>query len=141
MRLQILSLALLVPTFGTAEEGCSLRVVAEGVKNAKGRVGFMLFDSAEGWPKDFEQAYQRGGLSAVEGDIEWEFQQLPAGSYGVIVVHDENENRKLDRSPIGNPVEGWGMSNNPKPKLRAPKFSTAAFDLQCGEQIAIRLRY
>jgi len=42
-----------------------------------------------------------------------EVHNLPAGEYAVVVLHDENLNKQLDRNWLGKPKEQWGMSNNP----------------------------
>jgi len=138
---RLLALALTFFAAALQAEPCTLDVVARGVRDAEGRVGFILFDSAEGWPKNYERAVQRGGAQAEVGDVEYRFEDVLPGEYAVIVVHDENANRKLDRNAVGRPKEGWGMSNNPKPKFKPPKFSTAAFRSRCGDQVQIEVRY
>jgi uncharacterized protein (DUF2141 family) len=45
------------------------------------------------------------------------------------VLHDENANAKMDTTLIGLPKEGWGASLNPKPRMRAPRFEEAKFQL------------
>lgn len=65
---------------------------------------------------------------------------LPAGSYAVQVMHDENDNGKLDTNVMGIPVEGYGFSNNPQVMRRA-YFSEAKFDLTgAPTAIVVRLR-
>lgn len=66
--------------------------------------------------------------------------KLPAGSYGVQVMHDENDNGKLDTNVMGIPVEGYGFSNNPVVMRRA-NFSEAKFDVADGPaDITVQLR-
>lgn len=112
-----------------------------GVQDAAGKVGLLIFSSDEGWPNEFESAFRRQAIEAQPGDVELTFDDLPPGRYGVVALHDENENRKLDRNLFGIPKEGWGMSNNPEPKFSAPKFEKAAFEPACPDDIEIRLRY
>jgi len=45
------------------------------------------------------------------------------------VLHDENKNGKMDKNIAGIPVEGYGVTNNPKPALRAATFKEATFTL------------
>ncbi|HEU4367966.1 MAG TPA: DUF2141 domain-containing protein [Methylomirabilota bacterium] len=70
---------------------------------------------------------------------------LPAprpGVYAVAVYHDENDNRKFDRSWIGLPSEGYGVSNNPRPLFRAPTHSESAIRVGTGHRVVnIELRY
>lgn len=64
------------------------------------------------------------------------------GTYAVAVYHDENDNRKFDRSWTGLPSEGFGVSNNPKPLLRAPTLGESAIQVKAGHQVVnIDLRY
>ena len=55
------------------------------------------------------------------------FEDLPQGSYGVAVIHDENRNGKLDFNEMGMPVEGYGHSNNPERRMGPPKFDETKF--------------
>ena len=65
---------------------------------------------------------------------------LPAGSYAVQVMHDENDNGNLDTNFMGIPLEGYGFSNNPQVMRRA-FFSEAKFDVTgAPTAIVVRLR-
>lgn len=136
-----LLLILLPFSVSSAFSACPLKVVAEGVENTTGKVGFLVFTSPEGWPKDAEQSEMRHAEDAAVGDITWALDNLEPGEYAIVALHDENENMKLDRNFIGVPKEGWGMSNNPSPKLKAPKYEAAVFQHACGTELSIRMRY
>lgn len=70
------------------------------------------------------------------------FQNLPEGSYGVAVIHDENKNGKLDFNEMGMPVEGYGHSNNPAKRPGPPNFDETKFQLNSpGTTIEIKLIY
>jgi uncharacterized protein (DUF2141 family) len=48
----------------------------------------------------------------------------------------------MDKNLMGVPREGYGASNNPNKKMRAPTFDEAKFSLNGAEQtIKIRLIY
>jgi uncharacterized protein (DUF2141 family) len=64
---------------------------------------------------------------------------LPSGTYAAVVLHDENENRKLDRSLFGLPKEQWGMSEDPRVHFSAPSFEQARFTLTQDEEIHVML--
>lgn len=55
------------------------------------------------------------------------FENLPEGSYGVAVIHDENKNEKLDFNEVGMPLEGYGHSNNPAKRPGPPDFNETKF--------------
>jgi uncharacterized protein (DUF2141 family) len=70
----------------------------------------------------------------------WE--HLPPGDYGVAVIHDENQNARLDRNFIGIPKEGFGFANNPHVGLSAPPFQAAIAHVHClVTEISIHLQY
>ena len=56
---------------------------------------------------------------------------VPPGDYGVVAIHDENKNHKLDRNFIGIPKEGFGFANNPHVGLSAPAYSAAIVHVTC----------
>jgi uncharacterized protein (DUF2141 family) len=118
-----------------------LSIAAENVRSAAGVVGVLVFDSARGWPEDFDAAVLARAEPARRGVTTVELGRLPRGTYAVVVLHDENENRKLDRGLLGRPKEGWGMSNNPKARLSAPSFGRASFRLAADTRLRIRLNY
>jgi uncharacterized protein (DUF2141 family) len=61
--------------------------------------------------------------------VTWE--DIPPGVYGVVALHDENSNRKLDRNIFGVPKEGFGFANNPHVGLSAPPFEQALLRVRC----------
>jgi uncharacterized protein (DUF2141 family) len=68
--------------------------------------------------------------------------QLPPGRYSASVLHDENSNDKMDTGMMGIPREGYGVTNNPKPKTRQAKFEEGTFDLPPeGKEMTISLQY
>lgn len=68
-------------------------------------------------------------LQAPAGDVTHvRFDDVPAGRYALMVIHDENGNGTLDTNLVGMPVEGYGFSNNPR-VMRKPTFDEAAFDV------------
>lgn len=58
-------------------------------------------------------------------------ENLPPGDYGVVAIHDENKNRKLDRNFLGIPKEGFGFANNPHIVLSAPSYQAAIVHVTC----------
>jgi uncharacterized protein (DUF2141 family) len=62
------------------------------------------------------------------GNVPFNFQNIPSGSYGIRVFIDTNNNSKLDRGLSG-PKEPWGMSWQEKRAARIPRFEDIAFKL------------
>jgi uncharacterized protein (DUF2141 family) len=71
-----------------------------------------------------------------------DFEDIPPGTYALVVIHDENMNGKLDTNLLGIPTEGYGFSNDAKALLGAPSFSPAGFQYN-GEtlDLTISLHY
>ena len=122
----------------------TLTIKVIGARNAKGKLGVVLFQDAKGFPEDPSKALRQQDvdINAQTLSAQVVFRDVPQGVYAVSVRHDENMNRKLDKNFIGIPKEGYGVSNNPKKKLRAPSFDEAKFSLNAAEQvIEIKLIY
>lgn len=69
------------------------------------------------------------------------FDGLARGDYAVAVIHDENNNRKLDTF-AGIPREGFGFSRNPAVTFGPPRFAAARFTLTSdADRQQIKMRY
>ena len=136
-----LALALLVFQSSTGNlqvAGNTVVVSVTGIKSSAGQIGCALFRSAEGFPMKSESAAMRW-QPARKGSVTCQFDGLPAGQYAVSVSHDLNGNRKTDTNFIGLPREDWGVSNNMRPSMRAPRFNEAAFDVHAGRETRIEI--
>lgn len=114
--------------------GATLTVVVEGLPSAKGHVAVAVYPGEQGFPKDDTKAIRRVRApidsATLTANAVW--QDLPAGTYAVSVFHDDNDSGKLETNFFGVPVKCYGFSNNPKPGLRAAKYSEASFMLPAG---------
>lgn len=124
----------------TAQKTYTLTVVVEGVRNSTGEIGMLMFNSRQGWPDELKDALRGTRVPAVAGKTTVKVDSLAPGDYGVLVIHDENLNQKLDRDWKGLPSEQWGMSNNPRVYLSAPTFERARFHLTGDMEIHITLK-
>jgi len=119
--------------------GHGLKLVVNGVKNTRGFIGVLVFNSSARWPEDVSSAFTSEAVPAQAPETVLEVHNLPAGEYAVVVLHDENLNKKLDRNWLGKPKEQWGMSNNPHFTYSAPSFGSARFAFDGDEQLHIGL--
>ncbi len=119
--------------------GIDLVVTVTGVATEKGEIGCALFKDAVGFPMDGSKATGQW-IKPKNGSVECRFTQLSAGSYAVAVSHDLNGNRKTDTNFVGMPKEDWGVSNNVRPKFRAPRFEEARFEIKDGEPARLEVR-
>lgn len=104
-----------------------LTVNIDGLKNQKGQVCINLFASSQGFPSDRQRVFKQQCTKISEIPLQVSFENLPAGSYAVAVIHDENSDRTLNRNSLSMPTEGFGFSRNPEVRTKAPKFSETAF--------------
>ena len=66
---------------------------------------------------------------------------VPPGTYALLVIHDENRDGRLNMT-LGIPREGFGFSNNPAMRPRAPRWDEIRFAAPAGPVTqTIRVRY
>jgi uncharacterized protein (DUF2141 family) len=97
-----------------------------GVSEPLGQVGCSRFASAAGFPMDNSGARVVWQPADTKGVV-CRYADVPEGSYAVSIGHDLNGNKRVDTNFIGLPTEQWGVSNNARPSLRAPRFDEAVF--------------
>ncbi len=130
-----------------------LRLTVNGIHSDNGEILIALFDNPAGFQSAISNAAIRGlmpdsgrligtSLRARRGSQSTVFTQLPPGRYAVIIVHDENDNGRLDKDFMGVPTEGYGFGNDAQGFLSAPSFDAAAITVGTGNTSAsINLLY
>jgi uncharacterized protein (DUF2141 family) len=115
-----------------------LTVKITDIRANKGTLLVSVVATEAGWNNQ-EKPVAAEKLPATGSAVELKF-KLPAGSYAVQVLHDENDNGKMDSNFMGIPIEGYGFSNNPQ-VMRKAYFSESKFDVSdAPSAITIRLR-
>jgi len=111
-----------------------------GINEIKGELGIGLYTNKEGWlKKGHEFILERVPVTANNEVII--YKGIPQGTYGISIYHDANNNGKVEKNLIGFPQEGYGFSNNLRPRFKAPAFKHAAFEVKSDTTIQIKLRY
>jgi uncharacterized protein (DUF2141 family) len=115
-----------------------LTLTISDIRTAQGQLLISVVNSENGWDdKAPPVAAQKVAATGKELVLKFD---LPAGSYAVQVLHDENDNGKLDMNLMGVPTEGYGFSNNP-PVMRRAHFSEAKFDVsETPTAVTVQLR-
>jgi uncharacterized protein (DUF2141 family) len=111
---------------GCTSHAAELVVHVNGLNDPLGQVGCSLFAGAGGFPMDHSGA-RVIWLTADAKGVTCRFAGVPEGSYAVSIGHDLNGNKRVDTNFFGLPTEQWGVSNNARPSLRAPRFDEAVF--------------
>jgi uncharacterized protein (DUF2141 family) len=134
-----------MPSHARAEGAkVALTVTAVGFRDAKGQALVALFDAKDAWPK-LQNARALEKVKPIkDGTVAVTWRDLPPGEYAVSVIHDENENGKLDMRwlPYPKPAEGAGASNDAEATIGPPSWADARFKLTAaGGAITIHMRY
>ena len=138
LTLVIVSAVLIQPVTSFAAE-LVVRVTVTGPKAATGRVGCSLFAAPKGFPLDISGARTQWH-PAGSGGVTCRFADLADGTYALAVGQDLNGNSMVDTNVFGAPTEPWGVSNNVRHTLRAPKFEEAAFRVTGGGDVQLDVR-
>ncbi len=96
-----------------------LKLEIADVKSNEGHLLIALYDSAESFLKKPAKALR---VAAQANTNSVQFTDLPVGDYAVVVFHDANNNGKLDRNPVGMPIEDYAFGNNAVGNMAAPTF-------------------
>jgi uncharacterized protein (DUF2141 family) len=118
-----------------------LRLTIKGIRSDKGELLIALYDNADGFKSAIANAAIRGlmpdsgrligtSIRAQRGTQSTVFTQLPPGRYAAIVIHDHNDNGRLDENAMGVPTEGYGFGNDAQGFLSAPSFEAAAIVIE-----------
>ena len=87
-----------------------IHVVVKNLKSAKGQLLVAVFNSKSGFPDDASKAYWKKKAKLDKAQYDFVIPHLPPGNYAVVVVHDEDGDGKMQKSIIGMPKEGVGIS-------------------------------
>lgn len=141
MRMILVQLILLISTQLNAQNHRLTVNVAE-LKNTKGQVIIDVFNNDDGYPMKTENAILRRKLPIPEdGKVVFHIDSLENGEYAFALIHDQNNNDKLDVNFIGIPKEGAGASNNAKGFMSPPKYRKAKFDFNKSTEVTINMLY
>lgn len=103
-----------------------IQVKIKGVETDKGKVLIALFNDDKEFPKG--EVYRKVEVIAQKNGLTYTFKGVDKGIYAVAVLHDENNNGKMDIGMFG-PKEAYGFSNNARGILSPPSFDKASFIL------------
>ena len=108
----------------------ALTVHVQGLKSDDGKLRFVLFDSE----KTFMKHPIREEISEIQDrQSTWSINELPYGTYAVLVHHDVNASGTMERHWYGKPKEPTGASNDAPAEFGPPKFKHAKFQLETPE--------
>jgi uncharacterized protein (DUF2141 family) len=120
----------------------TLVVNVTGLRSREGSLRVKLVREDDGFPASDAALVARRRV-AIEGPaMRVAFPDVPLGDYAVVVLHDEDDDAVLDRSPLGLPAEGLGFSSGARVRFGPPSFEEARFRLDGGSlELAVQVRY
>jgi len=137
--LTVLVVVLLVLLSAKAFSQSNIEVTITNIKEVKGTIRLALFTDAENFPDN--KPVMGKIVKTTAKTMKVILENVPDGTYAASVIHDENENEKLDTGFIGIPKEGFGFSNDAMGTFGPPKFKEASFATSATQAISITLKY
>jgi uncharacterized protein (DUF2141 family) len=136
----IVLLLILLHTLPNLNGQINLTITIPNVKNDQGLIQIGIYDKKENFPKEGEEfmlIIQLADAPVFAHTIE----NLAPGDYAVALMHDENADGVCNLNFFGIPKEGYGFSNNVRPRLSAPSFESARVSLTENKDITINMIY
>lgn len=131
MRSLLISIILTLSYRAATAQG-ALEITIKNIRKVTGTVMVGLFDSDKNFPK----RAVLGKVITLSGDsVTVEFTDLEPGSYAISVIHDENNNSKLDNGIFGIPKEGFAFGNNAMGMFGPPSFKDASIVIMEGHPV------
>jgi uncharacterized protein (DUF2141 family) len=123
------------------EEGVSVTII--NLRNNNGHVLISLFKDGAGYPDEPEKAFKVARLAIFDKKAGTSFTGIPSGNYAVAILHDENDDRRINKNGLGIPKEGYGFSNNVMGAFGPPSYNRAKFAHTNAKvtQVVIKMRY
>ncbi len=123
------------PSPDSTPAAARVHVTITGVPAAEGHLLVGLCDADD--YKDFSCKGSR--LPASKGEMTHVFSDVAPGQYGVTVLHDRNDNGRMDFKFWGPPKEMWASSRNPAPRMGPSLWEDIVFTVD-GADVTLDLR-
>ena len=117
-----------------------VKVEIRGFRSDKGKALVALFAAKKGFPDKPAHALRRAEVTIQGGTARATFAKLPAGTYAVAVLHDEDGNKSMKTGLFGIPKEGYGASQDARGDFGPPSFGDAKFDIRAGRRVTTRIK-
>ena len=115
-----------------------LTIHIQNIESTKGKIIIGVFNTDKDFLKE-GVAIKNYTISINKSTESIVINDLPKGEYAISLFHDENSDNECNRNFLGIPKEGYGFSNNVKPKFSAPTYEQCKFSLTSDTKLDIRL--
>jgi uncharacterized protein (DUF2141 family) len=123
-------------------QSTALTIEITNIRFEKGWIRLGLYNHPEQFPVNPSKTYDYQKTSLKEGIMEIILDDILPGNYVISLLDDVNGNDQMDYRLIKIPGEGFGFSNNVKPRLRHPPYDRCSFRIPEGQsRIRIEMQY
>lgn len=137
MKTLFVTIALCISALGftQTETKNTITVIVENFTSNEGKAAIALHTS---------DTFMRGAgiqnleAKIVDGKATFTFENVSNGEYALLVLHDKNENDRMDFEENGMPKESYGTSNNTR-SFGPPIYDDAKFIVDKDLELTIRL--
>jgi uncharacterized protein (DUF2141 family) len=123
-------------TSAQSTEGTTVEVTIENVLTDGGSIWAVLHN-ADTFMKGDGLAAER--LEGKKGAVTFSFENVVPGTYAIMVMHDLNDNERMDFEENGMPKESYGLSGN-EILNGPPTFENAKF-MVADEALHLKIRF
>ncbi|MEO6903580.1 MAG: DUF2141 domain-containing protein [Bacteroidia bacterium] len=126
--------------FAQVVQAFDLRVNIDNINSLEGQIQIIIYNTKENFLDD-EKGFKLLHFDIKATKMSCLIENLSAGVYAVAILHDKNDDGKCAKNWLGIPTEGYGFSNNFRPKLAPPKFEDVSFKIDKDTTLNIKLIY
>lgn len=119
----------------------TLELTITNIQEGKGNILVSLYENESQFPYKPFETISIDKSTVKNATVVCTIKNLQsAQKYAITLLDDENKNEDMDYNLVGIPKEGYGFSNNAKPRfLTAPSFEDCSFSPQ--KPISIKMKY
>jgi len=127
---------------GHKETYANVSVSVTGLRSDRGVLRACLTPDPQDFPRCRQDSTSIRIVTSAAPEVRLVFTGVKPGRYAIALLHDENNNGRMDRALMMMPREGFGFSRDAPVRMGPPSFDLAAFDVDAeGATKIIRMRY
>ncbi|MCS6820631.1 MAG: DUF2141 domain-containing protein [Microscillaceae bacterium] len=112
------------------------------IRSNMGKILLSVFNTPDGFPAQAEKAHRTLQYKVTGNTAIITIPDLPMGEYAIAILHDEDNNGKMNRNFLGVPKEGYGASNDARNMFSPPDYEKAKFLLNTPQKkMKIKMMY
>ena len=119
-----------------------IHVTVSNIRNDNGSIQIQIYTSQENFAQEnlYREVVVPNQGKVKDGKMSIPIDGLPRGTYGLALLDDENNNKKMDYSFMI-PSEGFGFSDYYHTAWSKPKFDAFKFYLNSNKKSVMKIRY